>query len=133
MATPNTNLIFRIEGNGIRNVKTGLFYPFKCGVFTPSTTALPVKPNIRYFIKNVVISYSTLVADAGTEMYVAGIWNNAPMTLAYLIKTTLVVNIGSQEFQPSILLDKETPIAVVGATITSLSVTMVYAEVDDLG
>ena len=74
-----------------------------------------------------------MVTDAGTEIYVAGLRDNAPITLAHLIKTTLVVNIQSQEFLSGVLLDKETPIGVVAATFTSVSVTIVWAEVDDLG
>ena len=133
MATPNTNIILKEFANGVRNVKDGHFFPFKSGVFIASTTAIPTKSNVRYYIKDIVISYSTLVTDAGTEISVAGIWNNAPITLADIIKTTLVVNIGSQEFHPGVLLDKETPVAVVAATITSVAVTISYAEVDDLG
>ena len=133
MATPNTNIFLKEFANGVKNIQTGAFHPFRTGSFAAAAPAITGKNNIRYFVKWIVISGSTLVADAGTNVSVTGTWNQGSITLANYIKTTLVVNQFSQEYDCGILLDEQTDINVVAATITSVAVQITWAEVDDLG
>ena len=133
MATPNTNIFLKEFCNGVKNIQTGAFHPFRTGSFAASDPAILGKPNIRYYIYRIVISGSTLVADAGTNVQVNGIWNQQAITLANYIKTTLVVNQFSQEYDCGILLDEQTDVKVIATTITSVAVQITWAEVDDLG
>ena len=133
MATPNTNLIFKVFGNGIRDVKDGRFFPFKTGSFTALTQVLKGEMNVRYFIHRIVVTGSSLATDSGTSIAVTGVLDMMPVTLANYIKTTLLVNQFSQEFDCDILLDKQSDVNVVAPNITSIAVQITWAEVDDLG
>ena len=133
MATPNTNIFLKEFANGVKNIQTGAFHPFRTASFAAADPAILGKPNIRYHVHRIVISGSTLVTDAGTNVQINGVWNQQAITLANYIKTTLVVNQFSQEYDCRILLDEQTDIDVVAATITSVAVQITWAEVDDLG
>lgn len=129
MATPN--LIFQRAANGIRNVKDGRFYPFRSKVLTNGQT-IPTKPNTRIFLDSVNICYASLVTDAGTTITVTGTQDGETITLAQCIKTTLLVNLFSQDYRVGILLDKETPVTVTAADITSVGVRVQYTVIDDV-
>lgn len=131
MATPNTNLIFQETANGIRNVKTGQFYPFK-GVDFRVSYNLDSKVNVRYYVKHIILSYSSVAGDAGTDLIVRSYINNEELYLAHLRKTTLTANTQSQYFPVGLLLDKEKTIYFSAADISSVSCMIYYAEVDDL-
>lgn len=133
MATPNTDLIFKEFANGIRNVKTGVFYPYITDSFSPGTAVLAQKQNVRYYIRRLRMSYSTVVTDAGTSLSVTSKVNNQVRTLASLVKTTLLVNLDSQEFDIRLLLDKEAVVDFTATDITAAVVSVTYAEVSDLG
>lgn len=125
------NPILKTFSNGVRDVKTGNFYPFLVQSFAPDTDILPQRPNIRYYIADVTISLASLVTDAGTSAYVSGIKWNESRILARISKTTLLVNQINQSFPVGILLDKEAVLAFTAADITTASVTVRYCEVDD--
>jgi hypothetical protein len=130
MAIPTTNIIFKNYANGIRDVKTGKFYPYKVDTFVPGVAILPQKQNVRYYIKSAVISYSSLVTDAGTQMTVTGNIDLQSRILASIIKTTLVVNNDSEEFDIGVLLDYQSVVAFTATTITSAILVLKWAEVD---
>lgn len=131
MATPNTSLIFRDEGNGIRNVKTGVFRPFVTDSFSPGEI-LSVSPNRRFYVRDVVLSVASPAGDAGTSVDCTGTVDNQLRVFARVVKPTLTAYIGSQRFPVRVLCDKETSIDVAATDISSVSVTVTYAEVDDL-
>jgi uncharacterized membrane protein len=127
----NTRFLFNEYANGIQDVKTGIFYPyitdsFSAGVF------LPTKKNVRYYIRSLVLSGSTLVTDAGTACLVTGVLNHELLILAQILKTTLVVNQFGQQFDVRVLLDREEVVTFTATSITTASVSVTYAEVNDL-
>lgn len=128
MATP----IFKEFAAGIRDVKDGRFFPFHARVFAPGTDILPQKPNRRYFLKSAVISIASLGTDTGTAATLSSTQDNESVSLAELVKTASVVNLASTGFRIGVLLDKEAVIAFTAPDITTASVQLVYAEVDDL-
>lgn len=128
MASPT---IFKEFANGIRDVKDGRFFPYKTVVSGPGAEVLPQKQNIRYFVKQVVVSVSSLVTDAGTVAGVTGKQYLETVTLCSLVKTTLKVDQVSLVSVPRVLLDKESPLSFTAADITTASVQVTFAEVDD--
>lgn len=123
--------IFKEFANGIRDVKDGRFFPYKARVSAPSSEVLPQKQNVRYYIKSLTISVSSLGTDVGTEALVTGTQFNESVDLAKLVKTASVVNLASQSFRIGVLMDREAVLAFTAADITTASLQVVYCEVDD--
>lgn len=132
MVVNHLNPLLKKYANGVVD-QAGRFYPYRTAVLIAGDASIPARANARYFIKTVTISYSTLVTDAGTTVSVAATVLGQTIAVAYLIKTTLVVNLASQEFPVDVLTDKNTAVTMGATTITSPSATVVYAIVDDLG
>lgn len=128
MATPNTDLIFKEFANGIRDVKSGKFYPFKSVYLS---TNLDSKPNVRYFVKSISWSFVNTGVVALSSPSVRG-YVDSVLTYLMYCKTPEMTQVTdffalTGNATPSVLLDKESSIVVAGTYFT-----VVYAEVDDL-
>lgn len=129
MATPSTKIFLKKYANGVL-LSSGnkvRFFPFKVKTVYTDGAILTLKTNERVYVDSLVISYSTLVTDAGTGLIVTGYIDGENCALASIQKTTLVVNIGSQAFDVGALLDKERSPQFSSANITTKSVTIKYA------
>lgn len=122
--------IFQVRGHLLREVKTGKLYPFRAREITAGSTISP-GVNKRFFVKSVYISYASLVTDAGTTLSVTAPVNFETNNLAQIVKTTLVVNHDTKEFNPCLLIDREKSITFTAADITTKSCVVIVAEVDD--
>lgn len=125
--------IFKTFSNGIRDVKTGLFYPFHVKSFFAPGVLLPDKPNIRYYIYRITLLGSSLGTDVGTSMSVTGIQDNETVTLAAVLKTTSVAERLSVGQSVLCLLDKESPVILTASDISTAGAVVAYAEVDESG
>lgn len=135
MARPAQDFVFRRRPNGLEMASVRgkvILSPWRT-VAGGAGALLTLKQGERVYVDSLVISYTSLVTDAGTTVTVTGIVSGETMTLASLIKTTLLVNLQSQAFSVGVLLDKNISPLVVAANITGVSVTMKYALVNDQG
>lgn len=125
------NLIFKTFSNGIRDVKTGKFYPFRTNSFTTPGTILPAKVNVRYYVHSITLVISTVEADAGTAAYIQGVQFLETLALARYEKTTLKINQESQFYPVNTLLDRESSVTLTAADISTVAAIITWAEVDD--
>jgi hypothetical protein len=131
MATPNTNIILQKYANGVRDVKSGKFYPF---VSLGLISTIEPKQNVRYFVDTVTFVYTMLVTDTGTSVYVTAPLNGQDNYLAQFLTSTLTAGTGYATFTPQVLLDKEGKITLgKNGTYTGAKCVVTYAEVIDLG
>lgn len=126
MATP----ILKDYANGVRDVKTGIFYPFKTASSSGPGNLLEPAVNRRFYIHKLAISLAAVAGDAGTSVTVTGLQDLAGSTLAEILHTTLTVSERTATFYPGLLLDTESPVTVTGPDLAAYSVWIQYCEVD---
>ena len=110
------------------------FYPFKRwgGVVANFNTQFPAKDGIRYYVKQIGLSYSALVTDAGTIVSVSGLIDRVSRVLCATIHTTLFVWERADTIEVNQLLDKGTALTAAATNMVSHWFTIQYAEVDEL-
>lgn len=126
MATP----ILKDYANGVRDVKSGKFYPFLTTSFSGAGTAVERANNRRFYIHTVTVNLAALAADAGVSVRVTGKKDLADMPLAEILHTTLTAQERTATFHPGLLLDPEAPVTVTAADLTGVLTWVQYAEVD---
>jgi hypothetical protein len=114
--------------NGVRNVKTGQFYPFLV-----SAATVAAKVNRRYFVRDIHLGYHRTGVQAADTTALSSQLNNVSVVLA---TTSAAQMTQASDYQDDdvfvtvgLLLDKEKDLTVTG-TPTVIKIT--YAEVDDL-
>lgn len=132
MATPLNQIILRTFACGVRDVKTGRFYPFRTVTLTATGTVTPRATNTRLYLARAHLALSQVVGDAGTGITVTGIQEQDTLTLASLPTTTLTAGTFQTQAEVHMLLDQGKPIAVSANNISTKSVTLVLADVDDI-
>lgn len=129
MANPPSEFIFRKFANGIRDVSSGKFYPYRVKTLT-NGEKVTRKPNVRFYVDSVGFSMASLAADAGTSLTVTGTQYRETVTVAELRKTTLIAQQSDHNYQVGILLDDESEIAFTAADVTTACALVRYCEVD---
>ena len=121
----------REVANGVVDEK-GRFYPYQEALLTPSPTATqnPTNPNVRFFIKSVLMVCRAAAGDATTFVYFRGYTDGIVSILAQLAVVPGVAASYHQEWNLGMMIDEGMPISsTVDAAVTFVRVRVIYAEV----